>query len=101
MDLLPNTNATREFSTDIDATRQMCDRVNIVFVVSFILSVLLIMHHFYKHQNDSNLSRSERFFQPSDVFVLCTHGRFSHEIFVVVFFIIAIVMFSHSVLYCS
>ena len=60
---------------------QACDTYPTICILSLASSVLLLMHHYYKHRH--NLTGTDRFFQSEDVFVLCEHGRFSHEMFVV------------------
>ena len=78
--------------------QEHCESYNLIFVGCLAVAALLVVHHFFKHQHD--LRGSDRFFQPEDVFVLCTHGRFSHEMFVVLFLFGALITFDLDLQYC-
>ena len=61
-----------------------------VLVVALVVAFFLVLHHFLKHHSD--LRGTDRCFQPEDVVVFCKYGRFSHEMFVVGFLLVALVM---------
>lgn len=60
-------------------------------MLSLLSAICLLIHHYQKH---TELSGCYRCFQPEDVVVLCTHRRFSHEMFVAIFVVIAIILFA-------
>ena len=67
-----------------------CDTYATLALIFTCLGVLLVLHHFRKHRHD--LHGMDRCCQIEDVCVLCTHGRFSHEMFVALFLFIAYIM---------
>ena len=75
-----------------------CEPYIVWGVLSLLSAIILLIHHYQKH---TELSGCYRCFQPEDVIVLCTHRRFSHEMFVAIFLIIAIVFFAFAANECE
>lgn len=62
---------------------------NIYLILAIVfsgLAILLLVHHRFKHRNDSG---SKAWFKTSDIF----NGNWSHEKFITVFVILAIIFY--------
>lgn len=74
----------------------LCMSTLIFSILSFLLAVILIIHHYFKHV-DLEGRGYYRFFQPEDVCVFCFTERpivqrCSHEVYVVILVVCALIL---------